>query len=613
MKIKRFLILFFVFIVTSGAIIGKNIDFTLSGPSEVAVGARFQLTFQINTNPSNFKAPDFEGFKLLSGPNQSTSTSIQIINNQTTRTVTFSYTYILEATDEGRFTIDPATAIVDGRGYKSNDLSINVTPATQTPQPGNQSNRQPPSQQDQRQQQLASADDLFIRATVNNRNPYMGDQVIITYRLFTRVSVSQYSVDHLPSYRGFWSEDLTLPGNPQTSVEVIDGKTYRVAEIRRIALFPQRDGELTIEPLEVELVVNLPSQRRNRSLFDEFFGGVNQVRQDVKSNKVVLNVQPLPAKNQPAAFTGLVGTNFDIKASINKTDIEVNEATNLKVTISGEGNLNMVEAPQFSFPANLEVFDPNITNDIRTTQSGLSGERTFDFLMIPRTGGDFEIPPYNFVYFNPRSQSYETIQTPEFLLQVRGSAEQTVTRQGAASQEDIQTIGEDIRFIKTGNVNFRVKGEHFAGSTLFWLLIILPFLLFAVFILIWRNKIRLESDQQLLKTRKAEKIAKKRLKKANNYLKQRNENNFYDEIFRALWGYLSDKLNIPVSILNKETVDGAFKAKKVDQKLSDSFMKTLNECEFARFAPGEKEDKMDDIYNRALETIVLIEKDLKNK
>jgi uncharacterized membrane protein len=421
----------------------------------------------------------------------------------------------------------------------------------------------------------------------------------------------------LPSFRGLWTENLTASGQPQTRTEVIDGQTYRVAEIYRVAVFAQRSGEITIDPLEVELVVSLPGQRR-QSIFDEFFGSSpfdrgQSVRQAVKSNSVKLDVRPLPVQNQPAAFSGMVGSDFSVEATLSTEELAANDAANLRISITGKGNIRMTERPAINFPPNLEVFDPNVLDNIRNTTSGVSGSRSFEYVMIPRTGGEFIIPAWSFVYFDPSAGRYITRQTPEFTLQVTGDEMASGTVSGAASQEAIRMISTDIRFIRTVNIQLLPLGSQFLGSNLFWILIILPFILFAFFVIYWRNHIKLHSNQELLRNKKAEKMARKRLKKAKTFMDKKQENEFYDEIFKALWGYLSDKLSIPVSILNKENVAGAFKAKKVDQELSDNFINTLNDCEFARFAPGEKEDRMSEIYHKALDTIVTIEKDLRNK
>ncbi|MFN2394470.1 MAG: BatD family protein [Bacteroidales bacterium] len=595
----------------STAGIADDIEFTASAPANVAVGERFRIAFRVNARPSDFTAPSFEGFRVLSGPSQSSSTSMQIINGQTTRTESVSYTYLLEATREGTQTIQPATAQVDGKAYRSNSVTINVGAAATAPQSADtgQSRTQDETQ--------VTASDIFIRASANNMNPYQGEQVIITYEIVTKVGVSQYNVEKLPSYRGFWSENITQTGPPQTRTQTINGETYRVAEIRRVALFAQRSGEISIEPLEVDMVITLPGQRRRQSLFDEFFGGSpfdqRQIRQTVSSNTLKLNVKSLPVQNRPAAFTGMVGTDFNVSADISTTEVNPNDAINLKVTVSGKGNMRMLGKPDFNFPANLEVFDPNINDNIRNNPSGVSGSRTFDYLMIPRTGGEFVIQPYNFVYFDPTSSQYISKTTPEFNLLVSGDDASPGTTPGTVSQEDIRQIATDVRYIYTGPVKLFRQGDTFYGSRLFVLLIIIPFALFIFFLIYRRNYIKLQSNEQLLRNKKAEKLARKRLKLAKNYPDKEKESEFYDEIFKALWGYLSDKLSIPVSILNKETVSGAFKSQKVPQDLSDKFMSTLNDTEFARFAPGKKEIRMAEIYDKALQTIVTIEKELRGK
>ncbi len=607
--------IFFLIVVLFWSTAGKadDIEFTASAPANVAVGERFRVTFQINARPSDFTAPSFEGFRVLSGPSQSSSTSMQIINGQTTRTESVSYTYILEATREGTQTIQPATVQVDGNTYRSNSNNINVGAAATPPQTTDPD----PGQSRTQDENGVTARDIFIRASANNMNPYQGEQVIITYEIVTKVGVSQYNVEKLPSYRGFWSENLTQTGSPQTRTQTINGETYRVAEIRRVALFAQRSGEISIEPLEVDMVINLPGQRRRQSLFDEFFGGSpfdqRQIRQTVSSNTIKLNVKPLPVQNRPAAFTGMVGTDFDVSADISATEVNPNDAVNLKVNVSGKGNMRMLGKPDFNFPANLEVFDPNINDNIRNTTAGVSGSRTFDYLMIPRTSGEFIIQPFNFVYFDPTSSKYVSKTTPEFTLFVSGDVASPGTEPGTINQEDIRQIATDIRYIYTGPVKLFRQADVFYGSRLFFLLIIIPFTLFIFFLIYRRNYIKLQSNQQLLRNKKAEKLARKRLKLAKNYLDKKQENEFYDEIFKALWGYLSDKLSIPVSILNKETVSGAFKSQKVPQELSDKFMSTLNDTEFARFAPGKKENRMAEIYNKALQTIVTIEKELRSK
>jgi uncharacterized membrane protein len=614
-QMQKILLIYAFLLPFTMALQAEEINFIASAPPNVVVGERFRVAFQVNARPSEFNAPTFSGFSILSGPNQSSSSSVQIINGRTTQAMSITYSYIIEATAEGTFTIPSARVTVDGKSYSSNPVTINVGAGSHQ-RPAQQ--HQQPQQQQQQPQDRASSQDIFIRATTTNSNPFQGEQVIVVYNLYTRVSVQQYSTEKLPSYQGFWSENITGSGQPQIRTEVVNGETYRVAEIRRVALFPQRSGELTIEPLEVDAVINLPGQRSGRNLFDDFFGGSpfdqrRTIKQTIKSNPITLKVRPLPSQNRPASFRGMVGSNFEVKADLNATEMRVNDAANLRITINGNGNLRMLEKPGVHFPANLEVFDPNVSDNIRNTSAGISGSRTYEYIMIPRTPGEFIIPPYHFSWFDPVRETYVTRQTPEFTIQVTGDASAGTLPGGAIAREDARMLDNDIRYIKTQPINLVQAGQLFYGSTLFWILIVIPFLFFLFFLFFWRNHIRLQANTQLLKTRKAEKLARKRLKLAKKYLDNRQENEFYDEIFGTLWGYLSDKLSIPVSILNKETVSGAFKAKKVPVELSENFLETLNDCEFARFAPGVKEDKMDEIYKKALATIVTIEKDLRGK
>lgn len=607
---KYILIVSFL-ICTAFASLAEDVSFTASAPSNVAVGERFRITFQVNARPSEFNPPAFNDFRVLSGPSQSSSTSVQMINGRTTQTISISYTYVLEATREGSFTIAPANTTVDGRSINSNAVTINVSSATTPPSTS-------PGPSDSQQPQQADSQDIFIRARVNNPNPFQGEQVIITYDLYTRVSVQQYSTEKIPSYQGFWSENITASGQPQVRNEVINGQTYRVAEVRRVALFAQRSGTLNVEPLEVDAVITMPGQRSGRSLFDEFFGGSafdqrRTVKQSLKSNALQINVKPLPTINRPAAFKGMVGKDFVVDAHLNTNELAVNDAANLRISISGKGNMRMLEQPAVNFPANMEVFDPNVTDNISNTSSGVSGSRTFEYVLIPRTAGEYIIPPFSFAYFDPEQERYITRQTSEFIIEVDGDTDSQGYPRQDLTREDVKLLDTDIRYIKMTPVTFVPTGQIFYRSQLYWILLLAPFVLFIFFLIYWRNQIRLKSNTQLMKTRKAEKLARKRLKQAKRFLDKNLENEFYDEIFRALWGYLSDKLSIPVSILNKETVAGAFKAKKVPDELSESFLNTLNDCEFARFAPGIKEDKMDEIYQKALQTIVTIEKDLRSK
>lgn len=605
-KIWRAMLLLHVFVFTSTHIHGANVN--VSAPGQVAVGERFRVVFSVDARPSDFQAPPFTGFRVLSGPSQSSSSSTQIINNQVTTTFSVSYTYILEAVEEGQFTIGSGRFVVDGSEHLSDPLEILVS--GQAPS-GSQSQPGQPQQQPASQQQ-PSAKDIFIRAQVSNVSPYQSEQVIVIYKLYTRIAVSRYNIDRLPSFQGFWSENLTSSTQPQPAVELIDGQQYNTVELRRVALFPQRSGELRIEPLEVETTVRMRSQRQSRSIFDDFFGGVQDVPYTIRSNAVVLQVKPLPAQNRPVSFKGLTGS-FDLSASLTPSALQVNDAANLVITINGSGNLRMAEKPDIQFPPNLEVFDPNVSDQIRNERSGVQGSRTYDFTLIPRTGGEFEIPVIQLSFFDPSTAQYVTREAGPFTIQAGGTGSGLAEGSETVYRSDIQALSTDIRFIHTQPGQLFPIGRLFFKSQKFYLLVILPFVIFAIVLIIGRREIRLRGDQALMRNRKAEKLARRRLQTAIGFLQTKQDRLFYDEIFRALWGYISDKLTIPVSRLNKEEITRLFEIRAVAEEPAEKFISALNACEFARFAPGNEGNKMDEVYHQALDAIILMEKEFKHK
>lgn len=605
----------FIFITAALSLYADDVRFVAEAKSTVYVGERFNITYTLNEQGTGFRGPQISGFNVISGPNQSSSTSMQIIQGQMTRSVTLSYTYVVQAVREGSFTIPPASITVNGKTYTSNALDINVV----------QGRGQAPQQQQQQQQQQERAqqrtqethEEIFLRAYANKTNPYQGEQVIVTYKIYTSLPVSQYTIDRLASYAGFWSENLTKErATPRQTTEVINGVNYTVAEIRKIALFPQRSGQLTVAPLEVECVVQRRIQRQRQSIFDDFFHNPffdrQQVRMTIKSNPLTINVKPLPSQNRTAEFKGSVG-NFNMSVDIDKTDVEVNEAVNLTVRISGSGNLSMLEEPHVSFPPNLETYDAKISDNINRGAGGVSGSRTFEYLMIPRSAGQFDISPVLFSFFNPTTQTYELLQSEPLTINVaKGDGTMpSGPHVSMVTREDVQYIGSDIRYIKNNIFPLKTLGKTFYGSWLFRILFILPFLLFVVFVIIWRRRIKMARNTVLMRNKKATKMAKKRLKQAAAFLKENQLENFYDEVSKAMWGYFNYKFNVPYADLSKEALVNTFANHNVDTELANEFVNTLDECEFARFAPGDKKHAMEKTYQQALSVITKIEKALK--
>ncbi|KAF0198776.1 MAG: hypothetical protein FD166_1028 [Bacteroidetes bacterium] len=597
---------------------GQKVEFSASARDVVAVGDQFRLVFSVNAQASGFTAPVLKDFAILAGPSQSSSTSMQIINNQVTRSIDYSFTYILQASSEGTFTIGPASVNVDGKVYKSNPVTVKVVKGN-APQPrqgsqGSQGSQQPSGE--------IGSKDLFVRASANKSNPYQGEQIIVTYKIYTRVPVAEYSITKAPGLSGFWTQDLLKDSkNLNQYRETVDGSEYVVAEIKKDAMFAQKSGKLVIEPLDMDVIAQI--QRKagrkptNDPFFDNFFNDsffgntLQNVKKTISSNQLTINVKPLPENGKPLGFSGAVG-NFTITASTDRTDLKANDAMSLKFTVTGKGNVKLIEKPDLVFPTDFEVYDPRVTDNISTTASGVSGSRTFEYLIIPRNPGSFKIKPASFSFFDINAGVYKTLKSQEFTVNVgRGDGSEGTFTAGGDNKEDFKLIGSDIRFIKTGKINLKPVNSYIYGSVMFWMLIALPVILFIVFLLVWKNELKKRGNQALMRNRKATGIARKRLKLAQKFLKQGSQEAFWSEVSNALWGYMSDKFNIPRSTLSMNSVNEALSGKNVDEELIKQFISILNNCEYARFAPGNKSQAMDELYNQAIEVITRTEQELR--
>ncbi len=606
---SKFLIpVLFLFLAISNCF-SQDVRFTATAPEQVAVGDRFRLVFSVNADGDGFKAPSLRDFSLLSGPNRGSSSSMQIINNKVTRSVENTYTYTVQAVKEGTFTVGSASIVVDGKTYQSSPITIKVVK-------GNPS-QQNTQQQDTRSGADVSSKNLFIRAAVSKNNPYQGEQVIVTYKLYTRVPISDMAIKKSPALTGFWKENLLENNvNYKQYKEVVNGLEYNVAEIKKDALFAQKSGKLTIDPLELDVIAQVEvKRRRSNDPFDDFFNdsffgrNYQNVQKTLASNSITLDVRPLPEAGNKD-FNGAVGS-YNINATVDKTTLKANDALTLKFTVTGRGNIKMIDKPNFVFPPDFEVYDPKITDNVRTTDGGMSGSRTFEYLIVPRNHGKYTIKPASFVYFNLESGSYRTLNTPNFDITVeKGTGNEAYVSSGADKQ-DLQYIGTDIRFIQTGIFKLKPINHFFYGSPLFWILLASPLILFVIFIIIWQKELKKRSNVALMRNKKATGIARKRLKAAELYLKQGNQTSFCNEISNALWGYLSDKFNLPRAMLSIDSVSAALQKKNVKEELISKYISTLNNCEFARFAPGDKSEIMSNLYTEAMNVITQTEQELK--
>lgn len=605
-----------IFIISFYADVYAQVSCTAQAPSQVGVGQAFRYQVTLNEKPSKISSPNFANFDVLNGPSQGSSTSVSIVNGQMSKSSSYTYTYTLSASKEGSYTIPPMTFTVDGSSVKSNSVTIKVVEGS-SGGGGSQQGQSGQRGRQQSQQQASSFDkkDVFVKAYCSNTNPYVGEQVIVTHKLYVPSSVNGgYQVTHVnaPTQTGLWSYTL---GNPDAeaprTTETIDGKKYTVFEVRRTAVFPQKSGQITVTPFEIGFVARvIYTAAPSNDPFDMFFGSRQYAQDyelDLKSNSVVLHCKELPKAGKPDDFSGLVGS-FTISSNLSRNELKTNDAANLTITISGTGNLQHIEAPLMDFPSDFDVTDPKISDQINTAGNSVTGSRNFEYIIIPREAGEFSIPSASFSYFDIKTHSYKTLKTEVYKVKVEKGKGDAGTAVVSANQKDIKFLSKDIRYIKTNGNAFHAQRTDFYGSPWFIVALILPFLLLLIFIIVWRKTMETKQDVALMKDRKANKVAKKRLKRAGQLLKAGQKEDFYVEISQVLWGYMSDKFRIPLSVLSMDTVEEKLREKKVRDEDVNDFLTTLNQCEFARFAPGDSTQMMNEMFDRARDFMVKIER-----
>ncbi len=588
-----------------------KVTFTASAtPDVVAVGDQLRLSYTVNTQKvKDFRVPSIKGFDVLMGPSRSYSR--QNINGDVTENLT--YTYILLAKAEGEYTIPGATLSVGKDQYLSNSVKIKVLPADQS------SNTQDTgSGQGGRRSSSSSSgtsisnNDLFITATLSKTNVYEQEAILLTYKIYTVVDLRGFDNVKLPDFKGFHSQEVELPNDRRWGLEHYKGRNYHSTIYRQFVLFPQQSGKLTIDAARFDALVEKMEEVVDP--FEAFFnggGGSMQIKKTLMTPKLTVDVESLPA-GKPTDFSGGVGE-FTISSSINSTDVKTNDAITVKLVISGTGNLKLVSDPEVKFPEDFEVYDPKVDNKFRLTNAGLSGNKVIEYLAIPRNAGTYKIPPIKFSYFDIKSRSYKTLATEEYVVQVaKGAGNATQTIANFTNKEDLKVLNEDIRFIKQNDVKLMPKGKYFYGSTTYWLFYLIPGIVFITCFILYRKQIAANANVARVRTKKANKVAVKRMKQAEKLLAANKKEDFYDEVLKALWGYISDKLNIPVSRLSKDNIEEELRKYGVSDDLIKEFLNALNSCEFARFAPGDANQAMDKVYTESFEVISKMENSIKH-
>lgn len=614
---KATIILTFLAVILTSGISAQNAVMNVRTRNTVSAGQTFQITFDVNAHAQDFRTPSLKGLKLVGGPNTGFSSSTSIINGKMSQSVSNTFTILVQAEKEGTANVGAASCTVDGKTVTSKPFSVKVEKAdpNSNHQQQNQSGwgwgqqQQRPRQQQQQDPQPSQNIDnntLFARASISKNSLYQGEEAIIVYKIYTQVPLTQFQIDKLPRNKGFWSEDLS---ENMTQVkqytETYNGRQYQVAEIRRGALYPQENGTLNIAPLKTDVVAIIQTQmqrQRTGTIFDFFIDDPfftptrNQaVVKSLTSNSISVKVKPLP--DAPAGFAGGVG-HFDIKAKTDLDQLHAGDAFTYSVTVSGRGNLSLLEAPAIEFPKGMEVYEPRVIDNINKGDNGLSGSRTFEWIVTPQTQGEYDMPDFDYVYFDPVSGQYITKKCNKIHIKVDKPLH------NSSAKSDVKILNSDIHHIskqtKLNNIN------NHKAPVLFWILTILPALAAALIVIIARRQQDIVSDEASMRLQRATKLARKRLRNAERHLNDGDDERFYEEIYKALWGGIADKFNIQQSLLSSDTIRQHLSDKHVDETLQQDILATLADVDFARFAPGDSSTKKQNIYNKAMNTITQI-------
>mgnify|MGYP003263912189 CR=1 FL=1 len=594
----------------------EKVTFEANSPLMVAVGEAFRVEFTLNAEPDadSFKAPSFEGFDVIAGPSVSTGSSIQYINGSISKSFSYGITYVLLPQAAGNVTIGAAEAKVDGTAYRTKPLPIEIvnegdaSRARQQPQgrTGGSGDAQASAQG-----QVAK-DDILLRAVVSRSSVYKNEPLHVAFKLYTRVPYVNIVPESAPSFNGFWSQDLTDPNSARVGRETYNGKVYETRVLYDYLLYPQQVGSLTIDPVDMTVVAQVVVQSRNA---DPFFGGgreVFNVPRKVQSQRATVTVKPLPS-GAPSSFSGAVGR-FTMDTQLPSERIAANSGATFTVKISGTGNLTFVQAPKLPLPTSFEQYNVKTTESINTSATGISGYRQFEYPFIARAEGTYDIEPIEFTYFDPQRVQYVTLRSKPLTLEItpdaRGGGDAVVMQGRGMSKEEVKMLGQDIRFIKLGGAQLRSERVPFIFSAAYWILLLGVLALFTMIYVALRKQIRESQNVALVRGKRANKVAVQRFRAAKRYMEVQNRHAFYEEMLRALWGYMSDKFNIPVANLTKENVREELHKRGVSSEDSQRFTDIITQCDEAQYSPVETA-RMNDVYSEGVNLISRIESVIK--
>ncbi len=591
MRKSTLYLLVIIISVSLSPVSAQDITVKVQYPPVVTAGQQFNITWTVNSGGGEFAAPSFSPFYKLMGPQTSYSSSTQIINGRMTQSASYTYIYFLQAVSEGIFVIPPAIFTHKNKTYSSDSLYIEVA--------GNGAQQNATSSIQAADQNVETGGkDIFVNLLLSRKEVYLGEPITATVKIFTKINIAGLNEIKFPQFNGFIRSDLNTPPLTSLNQENINGVIYGTGVVQQFLLYPQKTGEIVIDPVQLTVLIQQKSSQ-NDPFFGDFFSTYQTVPRMIASQTQKIKVNPLPG-NQPADYSGIVGK-LELKAVMNKDTVNVNDAINFRVIISGSGNLKVAAAPSMKLSPDIEVYDPKTTEDIKNGLNGTSGTKAFEYLLIPRHYGDFSIPPVTYSYFNTSSGRYEQLRTPEFRFYARKGSEQNadITVYGGVSKEDVKYLGKDIRFIKSDPGDLTVSESHIVVKRFYYSIFAFALFIFFLILFLRREHVRRNADISKVRNRKAGKIASGRLHEASLCMKNNQLDRFYEEILKALWGYLSDKLNIPVADMTRIRIISALSEKGIIETEISSLNEILDKCEYARFAPSSSGTEAAAIYNGA--------------
>lgn len=600
MRLFRYILLFVFFALMHG--LTGQVSFRAQGPDMVEAGQKFQVRFTLNNADGEPEWPSFKGLDVLYGPSTSQQSSFRIVNGKTTSSSSISYTFVLVGTKEGTYTIQPASVSVNGETYHTQPLKVQIVGNA----PSSQSqNGQQPSPNATVQAPKGKSNDIFITSSASRTNVFEQEAILVTYKIFTRVDISRIEGD-LPTLNGFQIQKLDVESSNRR--ETINGQIYLSAVLNQYVLFPQKPGVLEIPAITYQAT----EVRQNRAVdpIEAFFNGVSttEVKRNVVAPKLIIHSKALPPK--PQGFSGAVGK-FEISSSLSPQTLKANDAVTLRVKIKGAGNMKLIDTPEVKFPKDFETYDAKVTDNFGITTNGYSGSKDFEYLAVPRHKGKYTIPSVDFTYFDTGSQEYRTISTEPYTINVEKGLESNSSSVNFSGQQDVKQLAKDILYIKTGDLSDTLSGWSMMESWYYWMWYLIAVLVAISVAVVGRRQIRENANVAKARGKKANKVASKRLKNAAKLLQKHDADNFYDEVMRALLGYTADKLNIPLSTLNKDNIQSELQKRNVSQELIALFIKCLNDCEFARYAPGDPNETMENVYDGAVNAITNMESSIR--